>query len=254
MTSPKKSEPAPAAPVISPEAQAEALVNAQIAQAPRAAQAQYDILSNPNYGVQATTQLYENTRQNVFPQETQVRNQLALNILQQLMSPTGITGDQQSAINARRGESQSQLQTALRERSNLGGGLYGGRSMQEEGRLVGELQNAFAEEDIGRQERARLNAIQSALPLLQMLYPNVGITNPNYVNPVQSADTYSSSLTSQRGQDIQQQIASMNAEAQRQAAQSAMYGNLFSGVGSAAGGYFGGSAFDNFMTPTKKVK
>ena len=239
MSSGKSSQPAPPPPAPNPTVQAQALVDAQIAAMPRAAQLQYDINANPNYGIQATTQLQETARQNVFPQETQVRNQLALNILQQLLSPTGITSDQQGAINTRRQDSQSQLQTALRERSNLGGGLYGGRSMQEEGRLVGELQNAFAEEDIGRQERARLNAIQSALPLLQMLYPNVGITNPNYVNPVQSADTYSSSLTSQRGQDVQQQIAQMNAEAQRQAAQSAMYGQLFAGVGSAAGGALG---------------
>jgi len=83
----KKESQAPAPPPVQdPTAQANALVDASISAAPRAAQAQYDILNNPSYGVLPTTQLYENTRQQVFPQETNIRNQLAQNILQQLIS------------------------------------------------------------------------------------------------------------------------------------------------------------------------
>lgn len=233
------SSPPTPPPVPDPTAQAEALVNAQISQAPRAAQAGFDILSNPQYGLLPTTQLYEQARQQAFPQENLVRNQLAQVILQNLISPTGISSEQQSSINTRRQQSQGELQRALRERANLGGGLYGGRSAEEEGRAVSDLQRAFSEEDVNREERSRLNSIQAALPFLQLLFPNVGITNPQFTNPVQSPDTYSSSLTSQRGQDIQQQIAAQQAQAQQQASQSALYGALFQGLGTAAGGFLG---------------
>src|SRR3990167_4390965 len=154
-------------PVPNPQEQANALVQAQLSSYPQAAQLSYDILSNPQYGLLPTSQLYENVRRQVYPGETAVREQLRGNILQNLISPTGITPEQQSALNERRGLAQNELVQAMRGRANLGGGLYGGRSAQAEQRAVGELQGQFAESDIGREERSRLNAIQAALPFLQ---------------------------------------------------------------------------------------
>ena len=222
----KKSE-TPA--VASPTQQAADINAAQAQYDPQAAQRQFEILTNPQYGIKPFTQYQEQVRQEVFPQEQAVRGQLAQNILQQLMSPTGITPDQQTAITERRNLAQGNLVTALRDRANLGGTLYGGRSALDEGRQVGELQNQFAEEDIGREERSRLNAIQGALPFLQMLFPDVNLTAPQFNSPVQGADTYASSLVSQRGQNIQNQ-------ASQQASQNALYSALFQGLGTAAGG------------------
>ena len=238
----KKSSPAPAPQPALPDPveQARQINQANIEQLGPAAKAYFDVFSNPQYGALPTTQLFEQIRQQVFPQETSVRNQLAQNILQNLISPTGITPDQQTAITQRRSQAQAEVQKAMRERANLGGGLYGGRSQDEEARTVSDLQNAFAEEDIGREERSRLNAIQSALPFLQILFPDVGITPPQFTSPVQSADTYASSLAQQRGQNIQQQISAQQLAQQQQQSNNALYSALFSGLGTAAGGFLGG--------------
>ena len=168
----KSSSPPPAP---NPVDTATAQLNAQLATAPKAAQLQYDILNNPQYGVLPTTQLYENVRQQVYPNETAARNQLTQNIMAQLQSPNGITPDQQSSIDSARNLAQNQLIQSMRDRANLGGGLYGGRSAASEAQSVGQLQNQFVESDLARQERTRLQSQQSAFSLLQMLYPNSGI-------------------------------------------------------------------------------
>ena len=219
-------------PVANPTDQADSIYQAKLKYDPLAAQQSYDMLANPNSGLLPTTQLFENVRQQVFPQESQVRNQLAMNILQNLVSPTGISPDQQAGITARRGEAQNNLVDAYRTRANLGGGLFGGRAAQEETRAVGELQNQFAEEDIQREERTRLNAIQAAMPFLQILYPEVGLSSPQFQSAVQSPDSYNSSLVTQRGQDLQNQQA---ADANR----TALYSALFSAAGQGAGAFAG---------------
>ena len=219
---------------ISPEDAARANVNAQVESIPRAAQLNWDVLTNPTYGAEATTALYENIRKTLYPEESNVRSQLVQNVLQSLISPQGITPQQQELQNQSRGTARNQLQEAIRNRQNLGGTLYGGRSGTQEMRAMGELEQGFAESDIQRDERSRLNAINSALPILQLLYPNVQITNPQYVNPVASADTTYGTLASQRNTDLQY-------TAQQQANQNALYSALFTGLGTAAGGWAGGA-------------
>lgn len=214
---------------VDPQAEAEANLRAQIATMGQAAQNQYNIASNPNYGQEAWTRLGEQTRQNVFPHETEVRNQLVQNILKQLTSPTGLSAEQQAATDSIRGKAQGNLTDSMRTRANLGGGLYGGRSAAAEGQAVGDLQNQFAQEDITMQERNRLNNSQLAMGILQMLYPQSGIQNPNFVNPVVSADQQYGSNVSQRGQDISYQQS-------QQANQSALYQSLFSSLGQAGAG------------------
>lgn len=225
-----KSSTPPAAP--NPADQAVQISNARDITDPREAQRFYDILSNPNYGLLPSTQLQEDVRSQVFPQEQQVRQQLGTNVLGALSSPTGISPEQQAAVTARRSQAQGELQKAIRERANLGGGLYGGNAIDQEAKSVGELQNAFAESDINRETTARLNAIQSAIPYLQLLFPNSGIVAPQFQSAVQSPDTYSSALTTQRGQD-------MTFQAQQDANRTALYSALFSGVGSGVGAFMG---------------
>jgi len=227
----KKSE-APA-PVASPEQQAGQLSAAHDIYDPQAAQRSFNILANPNYGLLPTTQLQEDVRKQVFSGENDVRSQLLQNILANLQSPTGISPDQQSAITARRGTAQQELVGALRDRANLGGNLYGGRSALQESRAVGDLQNQFAEQDINRETQARQQAIQNAVPILQLLFPQAGITAPQFASPVQSPDTLANSLLQQRGQNIGYQQSQNN---------NPLISALFSGLGTAAGGFLGSSA------------
>jgi len=218
------------APKVTASESAKDVLEAQLATNPRAAQQSFQIATSPEYGLEPFTKAIEQARANVLPQESAVRNQLLQNILSNLVSPTGISTEQQAGIAERRGQAQNELQRAMRERANLGGGLYGGRAAAAEARSVGELQNLFAEEDIAREERARLNAIQSALPALQVLFPEIGISAPQFVSPAPSGSAALQAGVSQRGQDIQQALAQQQ---QRSALQSA----LFSGLGSAAGGF-----------------
>ena len=224
--------PAPLPPP-SPGQVASETAEAQIKYDPQAAESRFNILSNPQYGLLPTTQQYADVRQQVFPQQSAVESQLAQNILASLLAPRGITPEQQGSINTRRGEAQTNLQTALRERANLGGGLYGGRAIEEETKAVSDLQRAFSEEDINREQIAYQNAIQAAIPFLQILYPDVGITAPQFSSPVSSPDAYMSSLTQARGQDVNAQIAAAQNRANMQSA-------LYSGLGQAAGGIGGG--------------
>lgn len=203
---------------------------------PRDAQRLFEIFSNPQYGAGAFTAEQQRIRRDLFPQEEAVRNQLSQRILANLQSPTGISPEQQLAIDARRGLAQGELQKALRERANLGGGLYGGRSIQEEQRAVSELQNQFAEEDIGREERSRLNAIQGAIPYLQLLFPQAGISAPQFQSSVQDPNQYASGLIQQRGQNIQNQSS-------QDASRSALYSALFQGLGATGAGAFGQGGF-----------
>lgn len=226
---------APAPEKVDPVKQAEANLQAQINTMPGAAKVQYDILNSPEYGLTPTTQAYENTRQSVYPEETKVRNQLVQNVLMELMSPTGLTGQQQGAIDSRRGLAQNQLTESIRNRQNLGGGLYGGRGQAFEARQVGELQNQFAEEDINRQERSKLNNSQLAMAVLQFLYPQSGIQQPNFVNPVASADT-------QYGGAVSQNNLTAQLQQQQNQAQAALRSSLFQALGGAAGAV-GGSMF-----------
>jgi len=208
-------------------------VDAAITQRPRAAQAEFDILTGPA-GLEATTREFERVRGELFPQESQVREQLLSNVLANLISPTGVSPEQQQAVDQRRGTAQSELQTALRERANLGGGLFGGRAGRTEERAVSDLQARFAEEDINREETARLNALNAAIPALQLLFPDIGLQQTQFLNPVPSPDTALGAQVQGRGQDIQAQQSEL-------ARQSALQSALFSGLGSAVGGLAGGA-------------
>jgi len=229
---------APTTAKVDPAEQARANLQAQQEALPGAAKVQFDILSNPEFGLMAQSQLSEDVRRGVFGQESAVRDQLLQNVLANLVSPTGITQGQQQAIDTRRGESRGELTEALRTRANLGGGLFGGRAAGKEAEELAGLENLFAEEDIAREERARLNAIQAALPALQTLFPQAGLSTPQFINPVVGANTQYQGAVNQSNLDA-------NLLAQQQAnqagLQSALFGALGTGIGGALGGPLGGA-------------
>lgn len=225
----------PAAPAPSAQESARSVLQAQLETNPAAARQAFELATSPEFGVKPFTEFLEQTRAEVLPQEAQVREQMLSNILGNLISPTGISTQQQEAIDLRRGQAQTELQRAIRERANLGGGLFGGRSQKAETEAVRDLQASFAEEDIARQERARLNAIQAALPALSVLFPELNIQAPQFVSPAPSGTAALQAQTAARGQDI-------NAAIQAQAMRNQLQSSLFGGLGQAIGG-IGSSAF-----------
>jgi len=226
-------------PLPSPTQQAGDLSAAADIYDPKAAQREFNIYTNAEYGALPLAQYNERIRREVLPGETGVRDELLNNILGQLQSPTGITPEQQSAITQRRQLAQGNLQQALRERANLGGGLYGGRSALQEGRQVGELQNLFSEEDINREMQARQQASSNAMQALSLLYPQLNIQGPQYRSVVQDPNQYSSSLLQQQQLNYQ---AAQQAAAQKAAMQSALFQALGTAAGAAVGGPGGAAA------------
>ena len=228
-----KTSTPPAAPIKSAEEIAAGQTRAMVESIPRAAELQHQVETSPVYGIEAKTRLAEQTRQNVFPNEQAVRQQLVQNILANLISPTGISPEQQTALTARRGQAQGELEQSMRTRANLGGGLFGGRSSASEARSIGEQFQNFAIEDIDRQERARMNALSAALPVLQLLFPDIGLIQPSFINPVASPESQLSAYTTGRGQDLTYQAQQ---EANQTALRSALYQSLGGAVGQVGGG------------------
>jgi hypothetical protein len=210
----------------------EQIYKSRIRYDPMMAKSSYDILTNPDYGTGSLTKYLEEVRRQQYPNETNVRDILTQNILQSLQSPTGITPEQQAALTTRRGEAQNELTKALNTQGNLGGGLYGGTQFNRVADATRQLQNQFSEQDISRDQTNRNNAIASAMPLLQLLYPGSQITSPNFQSVVPSADTAYSGAINTRGQDLAYQ-------AQQQANNNALYSSLFSGLGQGVGAYYG---------------
>ncbi len=103
--------------------------------------------------------------------EEQARAGIAPSALQQQMTqqamagltPTGLSAEQQSAIDAIRQRQATGLSRQLRERSNLGGTLYGGRSQQLESQGLQELAQRYSAEDVDRLLAQRQAAMQQAL-------------------------------------------------------------------------------------------
>jgi hypothetical protein len=201
---------------------------------PLMAQQAFQIAADPKYGMMPFTQLQETTRRDVMPNETQARDQAVQNILASLISPTGATPAQEQSKLAIRNKAQDNLQEAMRGRQNLSGNLFGGRSAAAEASSVGDLQNQFATEDVESERVARLNAIQSLIPFLQILYPGINISSPQYTSAVASPDT------TYQGAVSQSNLAAQVAQ-QQQDSQNALYASLFKGLGGAAGGALGGA-------------
>uniref|UniRef100_A0A6M3L8Z3 Uncharacterized protein n=1 Tax=viral metagenome TaxID=1070528 RepID=A0A6M3L8Z3_9ZZZZ len=238
--------PAPAAPVPTAGETAEDIYKAKLKYDPLMNEAAYNIQAGPQ-GMQQWTQLAENVRQAVFPQEQGVREALGTNILQQLLSPTGISPEQQAAQEAIRSREMNRLSQGVRERANLGGTLFSGGAQQQERLARQELGQAYSTEDISREATQRQNALLAAYPYLQLLFPNSGIQAPAFQSAVPSAESQLSAIMTGRGQDVGlassiygTQAGMYNQQsASNSALQSAMWGALGQSIGGIGGGYAG---------------
>lgn len=142
--------------------------------APQLAQSQLDIAS------QFTPQYRQLLEQN-YPQLSTLSNQVS----QQLTNPYSLSGPQQQAQDAIRGRARTDLSRSMRERANLGGTLFGGRSARQEGQALAGLEQGFASEDINRSMQNRQQSLQELVTLLQLSNPQVQQPNaPNYTQGV----------------------------------------------------------------------
>ena len=216
--------------------------NAQLEYLPKASDLAYDIAAGPK-GIGGFTQLQEQARAAAFPGEEGVRQQLQNNILQQLISPTGATAQQQAARRSLQGEAIGAVQQSARERANLGGRLFSGGAKQDEMTAVGDLVRQFTAAEIGEDEQRRLNTIQAALPFLSILFPGVNIAQPQFTSPVPGANQQ---LTAQSQTGIANMNAANAAAMQQSTNQASMQSAMWGALGKVGGG-IAGAATGKFL-------
>ena len=179
-------------------------------------------------------------QQELYPQQSQLLEAGAGQAMQRLQSPFGYTSEEEQALGGIRQRQRDQLIKQMRERANLGGGLYSGRAIESERRGLTELEQAFAAEDINRRLQGGYQAQQGAIPYMQILYPQIGTTQPQF-QPFQ----YQSAVTSPESL----YNAMYGASRRDYAVQPAMAGSpspLWGIAGQVAGGIGGGWA-NNFF-------
>ena len=113
-------------------------------------------------------------QEGIYPLQSQVVEELAGRSLEQLQDPMGMTGQQRAALGDMRQGQRDRLTEQLRTRANLGGGLFGGRAQRTEQEALTGLDKSFAAEDIGLQQQGLAAAQQAAIPLTQIMFPQVG--------------------------------------------------------------------------------
>jgi len=152
----------------------------------------YNALYNQYMPQMAKTQ--QQTQQELYPYQSQIVEQGAQSALSRLQNPDYMTPQEQEALNTQRGQQVSAMQQAMRQRANLGGGLFGGRAAGAEARSMQDLLGQFETSDYQRRMSAGQAAQQALTPYMQILYPQVGTQQPNvqsyqYQSAVPSADT-----------------------------------------------------------------
>ena len=122
-------------------------------------------------------------QQQLYPQQSQVAESVSQQALQGLggpvdplvdalrqqamsqLTPTGLSPEQQQAQGAIRGRQVSEEEQRIRTAANLGGGLFGGRRETREDESIGRMRQAFAQEDIARQQQQQAQAFQQAFSI-----------------------------------------------------------------------------------------
>jgi hypothetical protein len=176
-------------------------------------------------------------QQEFYPQQAQLLEAGAGRALERMRSPDYMTPEEQLAQQALRDRAVSDLQQAMRERSNLGGTLYGGRSAASEARSVGDLLNQFQVQDYQNRMTNAMNAQEMARPYLSILYPEIGTTQPQY-SPYQ----YQSAVPSPDSLYSAMYQASRPNYLYQQGSPSPMWGLAGSVLGGLSGGFGAGMA------------
>jgi len=142
----------------------------------------YNALYNQYYPQVARAQ--QNLQQELYPYQSQVVEQGAQTALSRLQNPDYMTPQEQAALTGQRTQETEALMRAMRERANLGGGLYGGRAAGAEAKSVSDLMQQYEIQDYQRRMGAGQAAQQALTPYMQILYPQVGAQQPN-IQPYQ---------------------------------------------------------------------
>ena len=141
---------------------------------PQYAQSQYDIQAQfaPLY-----RQLYES----LFSSQTQGLEMLSQQANYRLQNPMALTQEQQSQQDFMRQRGREQIQRNVRESSNLGGTLYGGRRQGREDEALRTYESGLLDQDLNRQYQNRAQTLQELIAAQQVAFPQIqqpGVQSP----------------------------------------------------------------------------
>jgi hypothetical protein len=141
-----------------------------------------------------TAKAQQATQQELYPTQSKILESGAADALARLQNPNYMSPQEQAAQDASRAKATSELQESMRNRANMGGTLFGGRSAQQENEGMGNLLNQFSQQDYSNRMQAGQAAQQALTPYMQILYPQIGNQNQNvnsyqYSSAVPSADS-----------------------------------------------------------------
>ncbi len=161
----------------------------------------YQALYNQYSPEMARTQ--QQTQQELYPYQSQIVEQGAMDALSRLQNPNYMTEQEQLAQDTTRQKAIDALQRSMRERANLGGNLYGGRAAASEAQSVSDLVNQYQLQDYAQRMSAGQAAQQALTPYMQILYPQVGTQQPSiqpfqYTSAVPSADSLYNAMAQAR--------------------------------------------------------
>lgn len=221
---------APEAPKVTPQETAANVLAAQQATNPQAAALEFGIQSEY---IPQLAQLYSQARETALPGGQALGQNLMDVTMNQLMNPTGISAGEQQIQGDIRNRELDRFSQQERTRSNLGGGLYGGRSAAAESRGLGELTQQFEAQDYDRVRQQQQFAQQMALQQIAQ-YLGLPIQSLQYNSPAATGNTALQGGITQRGQDV-------NFQAQQQASQAALQSAMWGALGQTAGGAASGA-------------
>ncbi|MFH1231581.1 MAG: hypothetical protein V1709_08820 [Planctomycetota bacterium] len=136
----------------------------------------------------------QQTQQSLYPTQSKIMEAGASDVLSRLQNPNYMSPSEQSAQQAVRGKSVTDLQRAMAEQANRGGNLYGGRTQAAETQSIQDLLNQFQIQDYTNRMQAGAQTQNDLSKYLAIMYPQIAATQPSSQYQYQSAVPDASTL------------------------------------------------------------
>lgn len=210
---------------------AQSQVDIQRQQAPRLAQSQYEL-------AQQYTPLYRSIYEQAFPEQARGLQTLASQSQQRFENPQGLAPQQQALQDAYRQRARGQIQQNVREASNLGGTLYGGRRQEAETEALSRFEQGMLESDLQRQMQNRSQALQEMIASQQVVFPQIQQPGAPQVGAPQFGQGVTPSPDALLQSILQGQIIQQPVYQPGNPGSPGFFGSVFRGLGGQPGGYY----------------
>lgn len=137
------------------------------------------------------------TSRELYPEQHGLYQTFMQQLQGQLQQPQFMSAEEQAAQEAIRGREQDRLRQGILTAANIGGGLYGGRTERRVDRGMGELSQAYAQQDIANR-MARQQMLYGAVSPFAGQYPQM--SQQGVVSPESLQNVYAQRMMAQQPQ------------------------------------------------------